>query len=151
MTKGNRNAAAIALIAELAEAFPQTFFVDRVRRRPLKIGIRNDILAARPGLEPRDLGLALKIYVSCFGYQRQLANGTDRVDLNGEIAGKPTPGQIKGGANCVKHFNDKRMAAAKARREQAAAIKAKASAPPPARRIGLADLRAAAAARKAVA
>ena len=75
MTKGNRHTAAIELIGELASAYPQAFFSDRKLRRPLKVGIDRDLLAVRPGLDRRDLGLTLGIYVSCFGYQRALANG----------------------------------------------------------------------------
>ena len=79
--------------------------------------------------------------------------------MNGALAGKPTPGQIKGAENWIEHFSDKRRAAAKARKQQAAALRAKqANAPHSAvvselapRKLGLADLKAAAMARKAVA
>jgi sRNA-binding protein len=66
MSKRTRTRAAIALIGNLAEAYPQAFFVLGKQRRPLKVGIHADIMAARPDIEPRQLGHALMLYVASF-------------------------------------------------------------------------------------
>jgi hypothetical protein len=48
-------------IEQLAETWPAAFSVYEERRRPLRVGIREDILAVLE-IDPRELGLALGIY-----------------------------------------------------------------------------------------
>jgi sRNA-binding protein len=48
-TKKSRDTTVAAVIALLAELFPECFSVYEGRRRPLKIGIHRDILAAVDG------------------------------------------------------------------------------------------------------
>jgi sRNA-binding protein len=49
----------------LVETWPITFSVYEARRRPLKLGIHLDILAALDGaVTPQELGQALRRYVS---------------------------------------------------------------------------------------
>jgi hypothetical protein len=49
-----------AAIALLAEIFPQAFFIYGARRKPLKLGIRDEIVARLDGaVEPPELALAL--------------------------------------------------------------------------------------------
>ena len=60
-------------ITLLAETYPKCFVIHEARRRPLKIGINADLVAALAGVvEPRMLGLALKIYTSNVVYLTRL-------------------------------------------------------------------------------
>jgi len=58
----NRTAAAKALIEKLADRFPACFAVYEKRRRPLKIGIHDDLVAALDGtVSLRELKAALAL------------------------------------------------------------------------------------------
>jgi ProP effector len=146
-----RLTAALELIGILAERFPAAFAIKPSHRRPLKLGIHNDILAQLSDtIAPRDLSIALRIYVGNIGYLKALVPGADRVDLNGVPAGTVTAEH----AAIAKVQYEQRCA----KRKQAVAKPVKPEEPPkpvapPAtqRRLGLADLRAAAKARQAVA
>ena len=60
---GSARSYARAAIAILAELYPNAFVVYEARRRPLKIGIRDDIAARVNGaIEPHELSLALGRY-----------------------------------------------------------------------------------------
>ena len=84
-----RAAAARALIEKLAERWPRCFSVYEKRRRPLKLGIHHDILAAFDGsVTPADLSNAMRYYVGNRGYLRYCREGVDRIGLDGEPAGK---------------------------------------------------------------
>jgi hypothetical protein len=79
-------------IAALAARFPSTFVADPVQsHRPLKIGIGNDLVAA--GFPAREANAALKTYTGRPAYQRVVATGGYRVDLDGNVAGDVTDGQ----------------------------------------------------------
>jgi ProP effector len=82
-------AKASAGIARLAELFPRTFFVYEGKRRPLKIGISNEIITTG-AMEPSELHLALRLYCTSFGYRSGMRAGANRIDLNGEPAGEVT-------------------------------------------------------------
>jgi ProP effector len=80
-----------ALIAVLAAKFPKCFAVPDTRRRPLKVGIDADLLAALSGTIPRtDLVRALAMYCSSHGYLERVLNGAWRIDLQGNPAGVVT-------------------------------------------------------------
>jgi sRNA-binding protein len=78
-----------AIIAKLAELFPATFFVSEHRRKPRKLGIYDDLVAATAGtIEPSDLKGALRVYTSNLGYIRSGAQpDAVRIDLAGNVAG----------------------------------------------------------------
>jgi sRNA-binding protein len=77
-----------AAIAHLAAAFPQAFFTDAARRRPLRIGIANDIAPKLDGaLRPKDLHRALGHYANSIGYLRSFKVGAARINLAGNEAG----------------------------------------------------------------
>jgi sRNA-binding protein len=79
-------------IAALAARFPSTFVADPVQsHRPLKIGIGNDLVAA--GFPAREANAALNAYTGGPAYQRVVATGGYRVDLDGNVAGEVTDGQ----------------------------------------------------------
>lgn len=84
----------LAVIELLAERFPQCFAVYELRRRPLKVGIRDDIVAAINGaIEPRWLNRALSFYTHNVGYLHSLRAGAVRIDLDGNAAGEVTEEQ----------------------------------------------------------
>ena len=123
----------------LAERFPACFSVYENRRRPLKIGIHLDILAALDGaVTPDELALALRCYVANRIYRSRLIAGAERIGLDGTPVGTVTPDQVP----------------PKVERKTQPAIKQKVQEPPkpaPPKRLSFADLRAAAARRKAAA
>ena len=80
-----------AALARLAEAFPQTFVLEKHRpHRPLKVGIAADIPARCPAVERRVLGMALSAYAKRVMYLQSLVAGAVRVDLDGNPAGEVT-------------------------------------------------------------
>jgi ProP effector len=80
-----------AALARLAEAFPQTFVLEKHRpHRPLKVGIAADISARCPAVERRVLSVALRVYTRRVMYLQSLVEGAARVDLDGEAAGEVT-------------------------------------------------------------
>jgi ProP effector len=94
-TTGNRAAPSArsvtvqAVLALLVECFPRCFAVYENRRRPLKLGIHNDILTVMDGaITPQELSQALRCYVSNDGYLRACRQGALRIDLNGQPAGE---------------------------------------------------------------
>lgn len=116
----------------LATWYPRAFFVYEHRRRPLKVGIAHDLAAATAGaIVASDVKTALGCYTGNAGYLAACREGAARVDLNGEPSGTVTAGEAE-------H--------ARSRLHKAST---RPSPPPsPKRRLGLADLRAAARARK---
>jgi ProP effector len=77
-----------ANIAALAALFPAAFSAEPWQaHRPLKVGIGND-LVARGVLGAPDVNAALKRYVDRLMYQKCLAAGGARVDLEGNVAGE---------------------------------------------------------------
>jgi sRNA-binding protein len=80
-----------AVITALAARFPECFAVPDTRRRPLKVGIDADILAALSGTIRRtELIRALGMYCSSDGYLEHVLTGARRVDLEGKPAGVVT-------------------------------------------------------------
>jgi ProP effector len=80
-----------AALARLAEAFPQTFVLEKYRpHRPLKVGIAADIPARCPAIERRVLAAALSAYAQRVMYLRGLVAGAARVDLDGNRCGEVT-------------------------------------------------------------
>ena len=75
-------AKADALIARLATAYPQTFYVYERHRKPLKINIHLDLIAAGV-MEPDELTLALGAYTRNIGCLCNLREGAERIDLSG--------------------------------------------------------------------
>jgi ProP effector len=146
-------AAEQAFINKLAALFPTSFTRDRCDpHRPLKIGIHRDILA-HGILTEDEANAALAMYTRRPMYQRALAAGGVRVDLDGNPAGEVTAEQVQAAERSVAGMEKNRARKAKAAAEQRAAAKAEANdatAPAPApKRLGLSELRAAALARRA--
>ena len=93
-------AKARAIIERLAETWPAAFSVFQERRRPLRIGIREDILAVLE-IDPRELGLALGIYCRNQAYLRAIARRHDRVDLAGQVVDTVTAEQAEAAAKAL--------------------------------------------------
>jgi sRNA-binding protein len=78
------------IITLLAEKFPRTFMLYEQRRVPLKTGIRSEVLAALPDLEPRAIRTALALHAQAPGYLRAVVRGGPRIGLDGLPAGAVT-------------------------------------------------------------
>jgi ProP effector len=114
------------------------------RRRPLKLKIHLDIQAAPDGaITPAELSRALGIYCSNEAYLGNTRTGAWRLDLDG----KPT-----GTVTADEEAHAKATLAGIRAKKEARTATAKAAAPPaspqPPKRLSLADLKAAALARK---
>jgi len=77
-------------VNQLAALYPLCFFLAAELRRPLKIGIREDIIAQRPELQPSVIVNALQNYTRCVPYWSTLKVGAARIDLDGNVAGEVT-------------------------------------------------------------
>jgi sRNA-binding protein len=156
-----KNGETQAVIMRLAELFPKAIFVYEQRRRPLAVGIHNQISEQVVGtIAPDELGHALRAYVRNVGYLRAMSRGGPRIDLEGNSVGVVSPEQQASAAKAVAaHFA--RQAARKAATRMACAEPEAASRPASSgtggtvsvrpKRLGLADLRQAALERKAAA
>lgn len=132
--------AAIGVLLALRQRWPDTFPRLSARtRRPLKIGIRDDVIAALPDIPPAQISLALGIYVNSAPYLYVCTEGEGRIDLNGQSVGVVSADEaLHARAKLEKHH----------RRDKP---KASSPAPETPRRITLNDLRAAAARKKGAA
>ena len=136
-----RAVAARGVIELLAERWPAAFAVFEERRRPLKIGIHDDIIAALDGaVTAAEIGGALRYYTQNSSYLDGLRSGAPRVGLDGKSAGEVTAAQAADAAAM--------WAKAVARNRRKKAEMAKAATPTPTGRLGLADLKGLALARK---
>jgi ProP effector len=148
--KKRKYAEGVAGIALLEERIPKAFFVREVKRRPLKVGIRNDVIARLDGaLTPSELSNALRTYCRNRAYLEHMRPGAIRIDLDGNFAGTVSTDDAKRATEELA----RRLLKAAARREAAAAAGPVHSSPAPMsekpKRLGLADLKQAALARRA--
>lgn len=120
-----------------------------VKRLPLKIDIHADIDAALR--TPSELSNALRVYVSAAGYLEHKRTGAMRIDLNGAPAGTVT---IEAAHKAAEQLANKMLKAAARRKARkaverpAAAVSAGGSVSVRPKRLGLADLKRHALARK---
>jgi sRNA-binding protein len=85
----NRNAAIEATIAELARQFPAAFAGEPSQVRPLKLGVLRDIFA-QSVISHRRIAAALRWYCTSAHYLKASTVGAIRVDLGGLPAGSVT-------------------------------------------------------------
>jgi sRNA-binding protein len=158
-----------ATIAALAALFPAVFSAEPWQaHRPLKVGI-GDELVARSVLGAREVNAALKQYVDRLMYQKCLAAGGARFDLEGNISGEVSSEQRCRARRLVARIKARQLteaAAAKAEADKTAVRQAATpnsmlngsvtvqppraqTAPPGSGRLGLADLKRAARERRA--
>lgn len=99
----------------LCERFPHCFAPKGGHKRPLKIGIANDILMALPDLSPADITAGLADYTWGPTYCRQCVVGAARIDLDGKPCGQVTEKEAAHMAARLQMFDrQKRRAAAPA-------------------------------------
>jgi sRNA-binding protein len=138
-----------AIITRLAALCPKLIFVYEGRRRPLAIGIR-DLIIAKVGdhIKPHELSLALGSYYRSDGYLRAMMRpGAQRIDIEGNAVGAVSPEHAAGAAKGLAA----RLLRKKARREAMPRPVHSSAAPmsEQPKRLGLADLRQLALARRA--
>ena len=80
---------ALAALTALAMRWPACFQVYEERRRPLKVGIHTDIIAAG-GFDEAELRFALRWYTRNPRYRDGLVAGAERIGLDGLPAGAVT-------------------------------------------------------------
>jgi ProP effector len=76
-------------VAELAAAFPATFKLDPTLVRPVKLGIKDEVVA-HSDVSRRRISAALRSYCNSVHYLRASTEGAMRIDLTGEPAGTVT-------------------------------------------------------------
>ena len=79
-----------ATIRALAERWPKCFAVSEKQRRPLKIGIGDEVRAL---LTDAEVSAALAFYTGSTSYLKALVAGAVRIGLDGEPAGVVTADQ----------------------------------------------------------
>jgi ProP effector len=136
-------------IARLVALYPRAFFLVGNDRKPLRIGIYQDLCAVDTGISHRKLRGVLSQYTRSLGYLATMREGVARIDLAGEPCGAVTAAEE---LHAIARLLELEAANAVARDagERRRARAAPASAPPAApKRLGLADLRVAARERRA--
>lgn len=125
------------LVVMLCERWPKAFVLNAYSRKPLKLGIHDDLLQQLGDtVDSRHLGWALRFYVTHVGYMQRLRADAVRVDLDGNPCGSVTAEQAR----------DAKARLLGAKPKRAAEKKPK---PPPPKRDGLAALKQAARRRQA--
>jgi len=145
-------------IGELAKLFPQALSTDPSKIRPLIVGLKKELLQLCKR-SPDSLDDAMRYYTGSVGHQKRMTEGTARVDRKGQAAGLVTARQAKaaqhrvaamGGKVATKSDDvatDHKTIFHAAEKEATLAPRIPASAPAPPR-LGLSDLKRAAAARR---
>jgi len=119
------------VIAALCEKFPAAFFQFEQRRRPLKLGIHKDILAAMPAITAKEIHAAMRYYTSNEFYCRGCIEGAARIGLDGGELGTVTAGEAASSAARlagIKAWKKEKVTARKAAAAKKAAADAKAKA-----------------------
>ena len=131
--KAQRREECVTMITLLAERFP-AFFAVLEARRPLKIGIHIDIIAA-VSVAPVELGRALQRYTHSDGYLAKFKPGAARIDLDGNAVGVVTEDEAKGAQAILAERRERRA-------KKRATARAAAAPPPPTKvRLSLDKLR----------
>ena len=86
MGNKNRRATAHAAVTALVETFPAAF--TRTGRKPLKLGVHDDLLAR--GIDPDVIQRGLSSYCQSTGYLNATKAGATRIDLDGNEVGAVT-------------------------------------------------------------
>jgi ProP effector len=119
-----------ANIAALAALFPAAFSAEPCRaHRPLKVGLAKD-LVARGVLGAQEVNAALRRYVDRLMYQKCLAAGGARVDLEGNAAGEVSNEHRSRAKRLVARIEARQLAEAKTEADSKGAVM-QAAVPPP--------------------
>jgi sRNA-binding protein len=148
--------AALQTLAVVAELFSAAFVAERWKpHKPLKIGIHQDLVDRGVPL-PGECRAVFRWYCLRLIYQRALAAGGPRFDLDGSVAGEVTPDEIAQARAAVARIEAKAIAkaeAARAKRGSERAAKRKPTPPSPSNNATPqhdGELKAAASARRGV-
>jgi sRNA-binding protein len=152
----DRDAKIERVMHDLLAAFPLAFSTEPRHIKPLAIGIRQQIFA-RCAFSHRVVGEALWRYTKCAAYLRTIVEGAVRVDLDGAASGNVTAQEAAYAAErimtCLPVAAGKPKDAIKsdtpAKADMPQSLPVRDASKPGPRRFGLADLRQAAAARRA--
>jgi ProP effector len=145
----SKTQAALNTIGVLAEWYPLAFVVYEQRRKPLKLGIDHDLAIATAGaITLKELKTALQFYVGNVGYLKACIAGATRIDLQGGAAGTVSPDEAKHARQRLKERWAKERRKAKAKTQRPIIPAPSQSSAAPTKRASLADLRAAARARR---
>jgi ProP effector len=146
----SRSAQTREIIAILAEFWPNCFAVYEQRRRPLKIGIHDDLTAAAAGaVTSAEIALALRFYTSNLAYLRACYAGADRIDLEGQVVGRVTEHEAAAAATKLAHIRRLILTRKTGNKTGNKVEKPSEIIVLPARRLSLLDLRLMAQARRA--
>jgi sRNA-binding protein len=141
----------------LAELYPRCFC--RTNRRPLKIGVCDEIIGQHPEISRHRIKRLLKTYTQNPEYWSTLTAGTPRIDLEGNLVGEVTAADEEDAQRKIKEARRAAAEAIEDRKAKSATVPDLPSSPvaasplptapagPP--RLGLAGLKAAAQARRA--
>jgi sRNA-binding protein len=115
---------ALDLLTRLGDAFPQVFVREwGAMPKPLAIGIRDDILARWPEVDPQTIKAAMRIYFArtCPLYWRAMKAGSPRYALDGSERGTVTEEQAEQARKDLALWWERRKAKQKAQAEAKAA------------------------------
>ena len=116
--KNHRRAASHAALTALVAAFPTAFF--RAGRKPLKLGIHDDLIAR--GVAQDVIQRGLSSYCQSVGYLAALKTGAARIDLDGNAVGTITADEASHAAQKLAAADERaRVVLANAAKEQARA------------------------------
>jgi ProP effector len=131
----------LATIETLALAFPKTFHVYQVRRKPLKIGIFRDLITQMDGvITPKELSVGLRYYCGSSAYLRAMAKDAWRVDLDGNPAGSVTANEAAEAKDRLARMAVRQQAKGLRKEDPSFSSVPEQGAP---KKLGLADLKAA--------
>ena len=86
------------------EKFPAVF--EEARRKPLKIGILEEVMARGPRMSKKHARLSLAYYTRHLNYQRALLASTQRYDLDGQPCGEVTEAQKETAKRHIKRVHE---------------------------------------------
>jgi ProP effector len=144
--------AAIEVLVRLQAQFPDVIARPEQReRRPLKVGIHDDVVVLFPELDRKTIGRALMLYTRHIAYLRGLVEGAARVDLNGVESGTVTAADAEHARGRAAQHKERATARKSATQEERTEQPPKPEQATKADRlaVGIASLRAAAKARQA--
>ena len=112
------------ILDQLVETFPAVFSIKD--RKPLKIGIRDDLLpwAEENEITPTKLNRAMKYYVNAVAYFEGTLKNNHRFDLGGNQAGQVTDNCREYARGKLKHVAKKKERFKQAKESQAELAKA---------------------------
>lgn len=115
---------ALKMRAKLTKRFPNCFADFCKPKRPLKVGITADVIAAAPDLDCNEVSNAITDYCSGKSYRAAMIEGVARIDLDGNAAGVVTKREAGHAVRKLKKIEE--AAAAKLKKiEEAAEAKAR--------------------------